>query len=457
MADSPQQDFPGQFNPNNPGDPDATRVISNANNAFAFQIRIAARTLDNALSADRLYFDHGHSTWIANFAWPVVPGVSIVAFPAGSWQVPGSPAAFNVDVVPTVTNHSSPFLRWIPAKYIDYTPDITSEDFWRSHEVEIVRVVGIDGDAAGEGQIRVQVIQRLNSAATEPEQTFAFRDLWFSPDPEDRMKVQAGDTLVLYIGADRPIVAQRLTSAAEESSVVQRLERISQLSAGETDALSEAALHPDPWVAQYTLKRLIADPETAVSDPGLTQLRQTRDDQDTDPQVRLLAAALSFQREGKSFDSDDGYKWLQTSIAHSTLNDWTQIAPFVRKLTGIEARRSETIPFLVGLATDEQAPESVRIAAYSGFEALIYDAAPPEAEEIIQACLQLLHSQNPVIRRAGASLLYNFSVRGGRGPLDGLSARALSAIRAAHDSEPDEQVRSHLQRVTELLSGGAAG
>jgi GT2 family glycosyltransferase len=459
MSDSPQLDMPAQFNPNHPADPDATRGITAGHDTFAFQIRMGVRTLDTAMQANTLYFDHGRSTWAANYAWPVVPGTSIVAFPAGNWIVPSAPTRIPVNVVPTVRNHGVPFMRWVPAKYIDYTPDVTLDAFWQSHEVAIVRVTSLEGDPAEEAIIHTEVIRRLNSTTGGPEQSFSLREMWFSPDPEEREHVQAGDTLVLYIGPERPIVAQRITTPVEDSPLVQRLERIASLRLGEggSDALREANLHPDPGVAQYALKRLIAHPEPEVSDAHLTQLRQVRDDEGNDSEVRLLAEDLILQREGRGPASDEAYQWLQTAITQSTATDWTQITPFVRKLVTIDARRAETVRFLVGLATDEQARETVRIAAYSGFESLVYDAPPPEAEEIIQACFQMLRSESSVIRRAGATLLYNFSVRGGPGPLEGLSERAAGAIRSAQEAEADDQVRFHLERVSEMLAGATGG
>jgi hypothetical protein len=267
--------------------------------------------------------------------------------------------------------------------------------------------------------------------------------------------VTAGDTLVLYIGPDRPIVAERLTSPVDESSVVQRLEQIASLRLGEggTEGLQNASLHADPAVAQYSLKRLLGDPQVSVPDQHFAQLRQARDDESSDPGVRLLAAELTFQREGKDRESDEAYQWLQTAITQSTAADWTQIAPFVRRLVAIDRRRSDTVAFLTRLATDEQVPEPVRIAAYSGFEDVIDRVSPQEAQRIIDACFQMLQSQNPVVRQAGASLLYNFSVRGGPGPLEGLATRAAEALRSAQTGEADEQVRGRLERLTQQLSG----
>ena len=466
MADSPSTVFPMERNPN-AGNHDPITV---GHDTLAFETRIAARTLDSALGANTLFFDHGHSTWAANFIWPPVPGVSIVTFPGGTnWILPAKPRALEVNVVPTIVNHVTglnhnrgyvnPFLQWVPAKYIDYTPDVTSDDFWDSHDVSVVRVDGVEGDRVEDGTIRTHVVRRLNARASGPEETYALPDLWFSPDPEERLTVQAGDTLVLYIGPERPIVAERVTPPVEESPLVRRLEQIVSLRLGEggTEALRDASMHADPAVARYSLNRLIGDPQIEVPDTHLAQLRQARDDERGDPLVRLLAADFTFQREGKTPESDEAYRWLQDAIAQSTASDWRAIEPFVRRLVSIDRRRGETGAFLSRLATDEQVREPVRIAAYSGFEPLVHRVSPQEAEQIVDACFQMLRSQNATIRQAGAHLLYNFSVRGGPGPLEGLATRATEALRTAQREEADEQVRARFERLTELLSRPADG
>jgi hypothetical protein len=115
MQDSPVLSIPSQYNPNNASDPNTSKRLSTAAAAFAFVIRIAARTSDTDLGAEKHYFDEAHSTWTVNYGWPAgPPGVSLVT--AGTaWTTPGSPSEVSVNVVPTRTNHNIPFLRWIPS------------------------------------------------------------------------------------------------------------------------------------------------------------------------------------------------------------------------------------------------------------------------------------------------------------------------------------------------------
>jgi GT2 family glycosyltransferase len=459
MTDSPAQLIPSQANPNG-GGADKNAALTASAGQIAFTNCIAARTLDTAMQAHTLYFDHGHSTWSAALTWPVAAGASAVTFPAGDWIIPATPTARSVNVVPTIRDILPPYLRWlVTAKFIDRTPDVTADAFWGSHEVLVVRVAEIDGDPAGDGVLHTEVVRRLNSTSTDSRPTFAVRDLWLTPDPEARDQLAAGDTLVLYLGDERPIVAEPVTGPVADSPLVTRLAQIASLRLGEggAGALRASTLHADPRVAQFALRRLIADPAMSVPADHEADLRRVRNDESSDPEVRLLAAQLLFEHDDKGWNSDEAYEWLRDAIAGSALTDWTQIAPLVHTLAGVESRRRETVPFLVRLAIDEDAPEAVRIAAYSGFEAVIDDATTAQAREIADACLQLLQSASPAIRQAGATLLYNLSVRGAPAPLDELAPRAAGALAAAQATETEAPVRAHLANVHRLLTGAGTG
>jgi len=114
LVDSPGLSIPAQHDPNNAADPNATKPLITASETFAFVIRIAARTLDTDLDADKHYFDEANSTWTVNYVWPMVPAVSIITTGA-AWTKPGGPSEVSVNVIPTSKNHNGPFLRWIPS------------------------------------------------------------------------------------------------------------------------------------------------------------------------------------------------------------------------------------------------------------------------------------------------------------------------------------------------------
>jgi hypothetical protein len=113
MTDSPMLSIPAQYNPNRTTDPNATKAIVSASAQDGFVIRVAARTLDSDLGADKHFFEEARSDWAANYVWPVVPGVSIITHGA-SWTIPGSAAEIDVNIVPAVINGNSPFQQWLP-------------------------------------------------------------------------------------------------------------------------------------------------------------------------------------------------------------------------------------------------------------------------------------------------------------------------------------------------------
>lgn len=114
LDDSPAMFIPAQYNPNDAADPNKTKAITTGSDTLAFVIRMAARTKDADLDANKHYFDHANSTWSVNFAWPVVAGTSIVTT-GPAWTKPGSVSEIGVNVVPSITLAWPPFLRWIPS------------------------------------------------------------------------------------------------------------------------------------------------------------------------------------------------------------------------------------------------------------------------------------------------------------------------------------------------------
>jgi glycosyltransferase involved in cell wall biosynthesis len=114
MIDAPKVGIPTQFNPNNGADPNATKALVSAADTDTFTLRVAARTLDPDLGANKHYFDQGHSNWSVNFVFPVVPGVSIVTT-GPDWAKPANPTEVNVNVVPAITLASPKFKQWVPS------------------------------------------------------------------------------------------------------------------------------------------------------------------------------------------------------------------------------------------------------------------------------------------------------------------------------------------------------
>src|SRR5205823_9542683 len=142
-------------------------------------------------------------------------------------------------------------------------------------------------------------------------------------------------------------IATKLEDTPERSPLVQRLERIAKLRAGEggIQALREAAFDDDPQVARYSLRRLLQLERIELPTDHILRLRQVRDNDLHHPRVRLLAGELLYSLEGKPLHSPEPYEWLRSLIQNSTQNEWIQIRPFVEKLIAVSGRRAETIDF----------------------------------------------------------------------------------------------------------------
>jgi GT2 family glycosyltransferase len=115
LTDSPGAGLPAKYNPNNGGDPNKDKALLTATDHDDFVIRMAVRTRDTDLGADKHYFEEGHQTWSVNFSWPGAAGTPIVTTGPNSWTVPTSPTEINCNVVPSITLNVAPFRRWIPA------------------------------------------------------------------------------------------------------------------------------------------------------------------------------------------------------------------------------------------------------------------------------------------------------------------------------------------------------
>jgi hypothetical protein len=111
MNDSPARPIPAHYNFNDPKEQFGRVGLISARDNFVAVIRVGVRTLDNDLAADTHYFDEANSNWRLNYHWPVAAGVSAVVL-GPDWTRPPSPSEITVNVVPSITNHKAPFMRW---------------------------------------------------------------------------------------------------------------------------------------------------------------------------------------------------------------------------------------------------------------------------------------------------------------------------------------------------------
>jgi hypothetical protein len=62
-------------------------------------------------------------------------------------------------------------LAQLQAKWIDYTPDITSDSYWDSHRIGAVRITAALKDELGRDYVIVQLERQISGEPMEPART----------------------------------------------------------------------------------------------------------------------------------------------------------------------------------------------------------------------------------------------------------------------------------------------
>jgi len=346
----------------------------------------------------------------------------------------------------------------VTTKFIDYTPDIGSPQFWDSHDIALVRVLQV-GEEGGQVMVRTKLVEQLSGRTLGPRPSFPLGQFWFGLDPAQRPTLAVNDYVVIYVPqtASTPIPSVKLGVPPDGSPLVGRLRKIARLRTGDggIQALQQAALDPDAEVAVYSLRSLLDMPRLQTAPDFAGRLLRRRDDPAAAPQVRLLANQLALKLQSKPESSPESVAWLRTVISRSTETDWTRIRPFVRRLLTLPDQRPQNVQFLTTLAESESTPQPIRIAAYSAFEdeSLFQFTAPDsQSNRIFDASVRMLQSSSPLIRHAATTLLHNLSVRTEPTVGQTYRARARSAIVNASDREPNTDVRQQMQRFADRLA-----
>jgi len=347
------------------------------------------------------------------------------------------------------------------SKNIDYTPDITSDAYWDTHHVCIVRVTETGRDEAGKERVTFEVTQWISERPGSHTRTVLLSHFWFGSDFDERPCIEKNDSLVVFIRKKGPsqIAAIKLDTPPHQSPLVRRLWRIAQLraNAGGIEALSEGVFDDDATVALYCLKRMSNRSPIDV-DSYVSRLRDLRTKETIDVHVRLLATALANKLEGEPADADEEYSWLRASIARSKQADWRQLAPLVDRLLDFEKKRAENVSFLSRLVRDDKKTHAIRIAAYGAFDdPRLFDFSNPDdaSERTFETCISILEDRDPEIRRAGAHLLQSICVRLGysaapavsRGYVDRAKARMAATISVEKDEVCLYHMKIHLERI----------
>ncbi|HEX4963510.1 MAG TPA: hypothetical protein VF173_21960 [Thermoanaerobaculia bacterium] len=334
------------------------------------------------------------------------------------------------------------------SKNIDYTPDVLSDDYWKDHEVALVRVTAVGG-----GRIGYEIVSPIWGAPAAGELPLAH--LWFGMHAEPPA-VAPGQLWIFYLPKHAPAEVPAEPVASASSPLVKRLLAIARLQRQPDEReLPQAAFDADPMVARYALGRLLRQP-SAARGLDVARLRAVRDDETRDPHVRLLASDLAMELEGKPRASADEYAWLTSAITHAPAKDFNEVAPLIDRLLEFADRRAPTAALLSRLATNERMPKAVRIAAYGAFQdpRLLQ---PKERDavtgEIFAACVELLKDQDAEMRRAGATLLQGILQRLTPAARGAYVERARQALAAASAVEKDRVTQEHFERNLSSLAG----
>ncbi|MBI3757311.1 MAG: hypothetical protein HY267_04975 [Deltaproteobacteria bacterium] len=345
------------------------------------------------------------------------------------------------------------------AKNIDYTPDVTSDTYWDTHHICAVRITNRERDQEGKEWLTYRTVRQISEGSIEVTRTVKLSDLWFSMGNEDPPNISVNDSLILYYAKQgpTPIVTTKLSEKIEEAPRVKALLQIAKFRANEggVPAVKEGVFSKEGVVALYSLKRLLNLPRFEANAEYIARLTTLRANERGEAQVRILASRLAEHLGGRPPDSEQDYVWLKAALAQTRASDWAQLRPFVDRLLDFKSRRAESTIYLTSLVKDQDKPESVRIAAYSSFDdprLFNFNAPDAESERVFETCLEMLKDSQGLIRRAGAALLLNISVRIDPTTKQGYVQRAKAAIEAASVAEKDEGIRSQLQDYWKMVS-----
>jgi hypothetical protein len=328
-----------------------------------------------------------------------------------------------------------------------YAPELTSDVYWDTHHICLMRVSRIDADAAGRARVRLELVRCFSDSTAERELLARLADLWFWPRRFDKPRLTEGNELVIFRkhGSRSRIVTHKLDVSAVESPLVEALSQIEEIRAGVGgfSRLSEGAFSNNTNVALYCLRRMM-ERDTDDVDRYTSRLRVLRDDAARDVQVRLLASKLANRLQGEPLDTWQEYRWVQRSFEQSRLEDTSQLRRFMRRLLEFDARRQDNIAFLSRVARDADAPYSLRLVAMGDFhDPRLLGAGNPDAasDVLFDAALSLL--EDPGMRVAAAYTLWHLCNR--------IRATAESEIAEHYQSRASAAIRERLAWETDRI------
>lgn len=342
------------------------------------------------------------------------------------------------------------------SKNIDYTPDITSDAYWNSHNICAVQIVDVTKDHQNVPYITYRVTTELSGPMTQQTGTIKLADLWFGVGEEAPTNLKTGDRLILYYPAEGPSRAAVTILDSTGNQLLDTLRHIARLrNQPDMQAVMSDVFGDDSIVSLYCLKRLLSHPAPKANADYITRLLAFRDDDKRGSRQRILADKLADELAGKPIDSASEYTWAAKSLMTTTEEDWRQTQPFVDRLLEFESRRKESVDLLTNLVLDSNANQATRIAAYSVFtnpQMFKFEKPDLESERIFQTCRQMLKARDPIIRAAGAALLHNISVQISPAYKTTYIEQSRAAIQEAINVEHNETTKQQMSQYLTLLS-----
>lgn len=342
------------------------------------------------------------------------------------------------------------------AKNIDHAPDITSDEYWDTHHIAVVRVADAAPAERDRREVRHRIEQTITEAPIDAKRATPLMRLPLGERFEGRPRVTPGDAFVVFYlrEGEVPVAAIPLDTSPEQSELVNRLEKIARLRAGDggSPALMEAAFDPDRDVALYALKRLEKQQGLTVNQGFLDRLHALRDADRADPEIRMRAANLLVS--SGAMDREEQYTWLKGTLTNAQVHDWVQLRAFALRMLEFADKRAETAELLTQIVKDSALSQQVRIAAYSVFEdprLFTGDRRDVISNLIFQTVEWMQRSTEEFLRPAAAMLLHNLTFKVPVEDRALYSSRAQAALRSALAAAPDAGTEQTIKHSLEML------
>ena len=342
------------------------------------------------------------------------------------------------------------------AKNIDYSPNFTAEEYWKSHLIYVAHVTKTQASDTPSASVTFERTAIFLNGPPAKTTSILVTQLWSWQNDGQPLQLKIGDYVLLVEPKtnNEPIVARKI-GAPDKDPLVKTLTKIAELrKSGDPKQLLENANSSDDLVSEYCLKRLLETPNVKATQTHLGKLKAQRDDKGRRASVRILSHRLASKLSGETNAATAEYSWLQQTISTSKATDWQEVSPFVNRLIEFGDKRNDTAAFLTKLVKDAKVPLPVRIAAYGAFQdpRLFNFASPDKTSELIFAtCIDMLKDKQPEIRSAGAALLHGITSRIDASKRKPFAERAKSALQTALKSEKNDATIHHLKTYRDLL------